>query len=187
MNKLSGSLMNAKLRKYIRTVSMVVMAALLVSCSGTDDFVDLQQFVESVKARPGAQIEAVPVFASYEAFSYGAASFRSPFDVPFVIPMIDGVAVARNVEPDLERVREPLESIALGELTMVGMLDRDRGIIALIRDNQNRVHRVPIGSYLGRNHGKVQAISATQLDVIEIVPSGDGAWVERPQTMTLQP
>ncbi len=178
--------MKFKLWNYIRTISLVVLTGLLVSCSRTGNFVDLQRFVESVKARPGAQIEAVPVFASYEAFSYGAASFRSPFDVPFVIPMIDGVAVARNVEPDLERVRGPLESIALGELTMVGMLVRDRGITALIRDNQNRVHRISIGNYLGRNHGKVHAISAAQTDLIEIVPSGDGAWVERPQTLMLQ-
>ena len=37
---------------------------------------------------------------------------------------------------------------------------------------------------MGRNHGRVISISETQIDLIEIVPSGAGGWIERPQTIS---
>ena len=48
------------------------------------------------------------------------------------------------------------------------------------------VHRVKIGDYLGTNHGKVVAISESQIDVVEIVTDGEGGWVERPRSLTLK-
>jgi type IV pilus assembly protein PilP len=48
------------------------------------------------------------------------------------------------------------------------------------------VHRLKVGDYLGRNDGRIVAISATQVDVVEIVPDGQGAWLERPRTITLK-
>ena len=89
------------------------------------------------------------------------------------------------MQPDLDRVREPLESFAIAELQMVGMLERSGAYIALIKDTQGQVHRVMVGNYMGRNHGRVISISASQLDLTEIVPSGAGGWVERPQSLTL--
>ena len=43
-----------------------------------------------------------------------------------------------------------------------------------------------IGNYVGRNYGRINSISETQLHIVEIVPSGSGGWMERPQTLTLQ-
>jgi len=45
---------------------------------------------------------------------------------------------------------------------------------------------VEIGNYIGRNYGRFDSISETQLYIVEIVPSGSGGWIERPQTLTLQ-
>jgi type IV pilus assembly protein PilP len=39
---------------------------------------------------------------------------------------------------------------------------------------------------MGRNHGRIVGIGERQIDVTEIVPTGDGGWIERPQTLTLQ-
>ncbi len=38
---------------------------------------------------------------------------------------------------------------------------------------------------MGRNHGRINAITDTQIDVVEIVPTGDGGWLERPQSILL--
>jgi len=48
------------------------------------------------------------------------------------------------------------------------------------------VHRVKVGDYLGRNHGKILAIDESKIDVMEIVPDGEGGWLERPRSLSLK-
>ena len=47
------------------------------------------------------------------------------------------------------------------------------------------VHRVKVGDYLGRNHGRITGIEENRVDVVEIVPDGEGGWLERPRTLSL--
>ncbi len=169
-----------------RNATLALFSLVLVSCGQSDNIGDLQSFVNEVKARPGEEVEPVPEFVPYEGFVYSAASMRSPFDIPLVIDNESTAVLSQDVEPDFERMREPLESQALSEMHMVGMLVRGGSYEALIEDAFGEVHRVGIGNYLGRNHGRIENISETQLNIIEIVPSGSGGWVERPQTLTLQ-
>lgn len=174
------------IREYSRVPIILTMSLLLAACARVENFGDLQSFVDGVNARPGAQVEPVPEFVPYEGFIYGAAALRSPFDVPLVIDTSSGVVLAEDVEPDFERQRELLENQSISELKMVGMLTRDGVIDALIEDGFGEVHRVAIGNYMGRNHGRIEQITETQLSAVEIVPNGSGGWVERPQTLLLQ-
>jgi type IV pilus assembly protein PilP len=48
------------------------------------------------------------------------------------------------------------------------------------------VHRVKVGDYLGRNHGRIVAIDEARVDVVEIVPDGEGGWLERPRSLALK-
>ncbi len=169
-----------------RALLIVTASLLLTACARVENFADLQTFVNEVNSRPGAEVEPVPVFQPYEGFIYGASSLRSPFDVPVEINNVSGIVPAEDVEPDLERPRELLESHSLSELAMVGMLTRSGIFQALIEDGFGEVHRVGIGNYVGRNYGRINSISETQLHIVEIVPSGSGGWMERPQTLTLQ-
>lgn len=170
----------------VRLSTLALMSLVLVACQRNDNLGDLQAFVDEVKSRPGEPVEPVPEFVPYEGFVYSAASLRSPFDIPLVIDNESTAVLSQDVEPDFERIREPLESQALSEMSMVGMLVRNGSYEALIEDAFGEVHRVGVGNYLGRNHGRIENISNTQLNIIEIVPSGSGGWVERPQTLTLQ-
>lgn len=170
----------------LRSVPLALAVLLLSACSRVDNFEDLRAYVEEVKGRPGAEVEPVPEFVPYEGFIYSAASLRSPFEIPIVIDGESGLLISQDVQPDFEREREPLEEHALSGLTMVGMLVRNDVYQALIEDALGVVHRVGVGNYLGRNHGRIESISQTQLQLMEIVPSGNGGWVERPQTLTLQ-
>jgi type IV pilus assembly protein PilP len=68
---------------------------------------------------------------------------------------------------------------------MVGTLSDDTGRFALIT-GAGGVHRVKVGDYLGRNDGKIVSISDSQVDVIEIVPDGEGGWLERPRSISLK-
>jgi len=158
----------------------------LTACSRVDNFNDLQAFVTEVKGRPGEAVEPVPEFVPYEGFIYSAASMRSPFEVPVTVDAETAALMSQNVQPDFERERDLLEEHALSGLTMVGMLVSNNVYEALIEDALGVVHRVRAGNYLGRNHGRIDSISETQVNLIEIVPSGAGGWVERPQTLTLK-
>jgi type IV pilus assembly protein PilP len=146
----------------------------------------LQEEVSTIVNRPPGAIEPPPAFVSYEAFDYSAASLRSPFDLPIDANAARGSQQNNEVMPDLNRTPEVLESFNIGNLVMVGTLARSGQRWALIRDETGNITRVGVGNYMGRNHGRIVAIGEVQIDVTEIVPTGDGGWIERPQTLTLQ-
>jgi len=72
-------------------------------------------------------------------------------------------------------------------LNMVGTIQREGdGLYALIKDNKLVIHRVLPGNFMGRNHGKILNITPGKIDLMELVPDGQGGWVERPRTVTLK-
>lgn len=173
--------------RQTRNILGACLSLLLAACAPVNNFSDLQAFIDEVNARPSAPVEPVPEFVPYEGFIYGAASLRSPFDIPIVIDTESGAVLSQDVEPDYDRIPDLLENQSLSELTMVGRLTTTTGVYeALIEDGFGEVHRVGVGDYMGRNYGRIELISDSQLNMIEIVPSGSGGWVERPQTLTLQ-
>lgn len=167
----------------LRRAQWLLLPALLAGCTPPDDMAELRDFARQQIERPPGDIEPLPRFVSYQPFTYGAAALRSPFDAPAEVGSV-ARADGEEVRPDDSRRREALEQFPIGSLGMVGSLGRGDRTWALIRDATGTVHRVTVGNYLGRNHGRVVSVSAFQVDVLEIVPSGDG-WVERPQTLTL--
>jgi type IV pilus assembly protein PilP len=93
-----------------------------------------------------------------------------------------------NIRPDQQRVKEYLETFRIENIAMVGTLSGyidDVTLWALVKDGQGEVHRVTAGNYLGRNFGRIIEISETQIDLIEIVPTGKENWVERPRVLIL--
>lgn len=168
-----------------RPLAGPLLLLLVAGCSGTDEMIALQDYVNSTVNRAPSAIEPLPQFVSYEPFTYSAASLRSPFDLPIDI---NELLRSRDnqVQPDLNRTPEMLERYNLGALTMMGTLARGGRMWALIRDETGEITRVSTGNYMGRNHGRIVNISETQIDLVEIVPTGSGGWVERPQTMLLQ-
>jgi type IV pilus assembly protein PilP len=68
---------------------------------------------------------------------------------------------------------------------MVGTLGNAAGRFALMR-GAGGVHRMKVGDYLGRNDGRIISITDAQVDVVELVPDGEGGWLERPRTIPLK-
>jgi len=169
-----------------KTGAIVLMCLALSACGDSKSMDDLQQYIVEVSLRPGGPVEPMPQFLPYEAFTYSAASMRGPFDVPIMAGTSVAQEPVNEVKPDFDRTPEELESFALSNLSMVGMITRGNTTIALIQDENGMIHRIGRGSYLGRNHGRVMSVAPTEIEIVEIVPSGDGGWVERPRTLTLQ-
>lgn len=157
----------------------------LLGCAG-DDFSDLDAFMEEKRARPGGIIAPIPTFKAYEAFAYSATTLRSPFDRPIEVREIAQLQAIASIKPDENRAKEFLEQFTFDSLHMVGTLERDDTNWTLIKDPDGGVHRVKLGNYLGRHHGKIVDMTDTYVAVVEIVSDGtpDG-WVERPRSIKL--
>ncbi len=166
-----------------RLVPAALIAVLLAGCSQQSDTRQLREQLAEIAARPAGAVEPLPTFEPYEAFTYSAASMRSPFDPPQLLVAADREQGPDMVQPDFNRRSEPLEAFSLNTLEMVGTFSRGSRVLALIRDEAGHVHRVGRGNYVGRNHGRVVAVAGDRVDLIEIVPSGDGGWIERPRTL----
>lgn len=174
----------------IKSLLIVLSATFaLGGCSGGDGFSDIDQFMEETKAKPRGKVEPLPEFKAYQSFTYSAANRRDPFTPPIdvVLSAVIEDKPANSVKPDFDRPKELLETFGLGALKMVGTLKRQEEdtLWALISDNDGGIHRVKLGQFMGKNHGRIVMIDESQLEMIEIVPNGRGGWLERPRSIAL--
>jgi len=169
----------------IRCLSMVVSLVVLAGCGGGDDFGDLDAYLDEMRLRAPGKIEPTPTIRSYPTFTYNAANLRSPFSPQVRIDLSGQKHGSSNVKPDPDRIKQYLEGFNIEQFEMVGTISNSAGSFALLR-GAGGVHRLKVGDYLGRNDGRIVAISGSQVDVVEIVPDGEGAWLERPRTLPLK-
>ena len=168
-----------------RLFSLGLMAA-LAGCDDAQSTAHLHAYLQAAPQSTSAFIAPVPSVEPARAVAYEASALRSPFQV-----VREGGSGSWQVsllvadELDIDRSRQFLEGLDLEQFEMVGTFSNDQGASALLRAD-GIVHRLKVGDYLGRNDGRIVAISATQVDVVEIVPDGEGAWLERPRTIPLK-
>ena len=171
--------------KGVRLVAIALGTLMLTGCGVSGDFDDLRSYMDEVRAKPKGSIEPLPAFLPYEAFTYSAASLRHPFQPPMKIDLTQRQKGTKDIRPDETRVKQFLEEFNIENFVMVGTLAKGEGNYALIKGGDG-VHRVKVGDYLGRNHGRIVEISEAEVDVLEIVPDGEGGWLERPRSLTLK-
>ena len=169
----------------ISILMLVVGFSLLAGCGAGGDFSDLRAYMDEVRARPKGSIEPLPTFKPYESFTYRASSLRSPFQPPVKIDVVTRQKGSAEIKPDETRVKQFLEGFNIETFEMVGTLRNERELYALV-NGAGGVHRVKVGDYLGRNHGKILVIDDSKIDVMEIVPDGEGGWLERPRSLSLK-
>ena len=168
----------------IKLFILVVTGFLISGCSS--DHADLQKYVDGVVARQKPKIEPLPEFKPYPIYVYEAGELRDPFEESaFAQQQADIIITGSGIRPPERDTREPLEDYPLDTLRMVGTLEQTGTIWALVRDGEGSIHRVKTGNYLGKNYGKIISINEHQVDILEIVPNGIGAYVERPAKIAL--
>lgn len=171
----------------VRSVGVLFLVFGLVSgCSVENNMLDLSAFMDEVNNRPRGAIEPLPSFQSYESFSYKAARLRDPFSPPVEFDMRElKVKSDHSIAPDMNRSKEYLEGFNLAALKMVGSIEKNASVWALINDSQGGIYTITNGNYLGRNHGKVINTLDGYVEIVEIVPDGQGGWLERPQRLAV--
>lgn len=178
--------MRGLLSQQLARLPVLLSIGLLVSvagCSSSSDHDDLQNWIASVKSEPKGTIEPLPPLRTYDAYVYNVTAKRSPFEPPVEVkPVHQGDP---NVRPDFAREKEYLESFSIDSLSMVGSLERNGVFWVLIKDGNGGINRVTVGNFLGKDHGRIVAVSPTQVDLVEIVSDGLGGWLQRPRTLKL--
>lgn len=172
---------------WIRVLFVTMTVIGLSGCVGDTQFTDLRAQMEEIKKRPKGNIEPPPEFKAYTSFAYSAAALRSPFSPPMDVELIEATGQKSAVKPDLDRPKEALEEFGIDSLSMVGTLNKPGNVLfALMQDTNGGLHRIAVGNYMGRNHGKVFNVTPQKVDVIEIVSDGQDGWIERPRTIALR-
>lgn len=167
--------MKASLTRVLCTLFFATVA--LGACSGDMD--DLDQYINTIKARPGGRIEPLPEITPYEVFTYiaDAEGHRSPF-VPDSPQAAAGMA-AGGTRPDPERSREFLEQFPLDTLRMVGTLQLGETHFGLVQTSDGLIHRVVPGNYMGQNDGRIVTVNESEIELVEIISDGIGGYLER--------
>lgn len=157
-----------------------------VGCSTGDPHADLRIFMKQVQNKPNTPIPELPTFAAYEAFTYGAANLRSPFEPPVIVPPKSREQrINIGVKPPKDHIKEYLERFSLASLSMVGTLQQNNQMWALIEDNSGGVHRVQVGDFMGSQWGQIESINDARIDITEIVSDGADGWLRRPRSIEL--
>jgi type IV pilus assembly protein PilP len=164
-----------------RAASMLAVAAALAGCGGESPQ-DLRAWMAEQGKGTRGKLDPVPQIKPYEPFAYNAFDLPDPFKPRKIEPTKGGSKLA----PDLARRREPLESFPLESLTMVGTLEKNRAMYALVRTPEKDVYQVRAGNYLGQDFGVIVGISDTDIRLKELVQDGAGDWTERTSSLQLQ-
>ena len=171
-------------------MKILILLSLLMMIVGCEDseMGDLQTYVSDTTAKPKGRIKPLPEFTPYSAFAYSASAQRSPFESPVLFE--EGASRSMNLvsPPDENRNPDPLERYSLGDLNLVGTLEKteEAGLKALVKTHSGSVHMIKEGHYMGKNNGRVISITESKLDLVEVVPNGSGGWISRPQSMGLK-
>ena len=156
--------------------------ALLAGCDSDPQLQALNDELQLIRQQAVPLADETPVAMPGLRFVASAPPLRDPFQPP------DQPASRPTGKPgsapDLDRPRQYLEGFAVDQFRMVGTLSLGAQTFALLRGTAG-VHRLAVGDYLGGDHGRVVAIHEGQLELVEIFPDGEGAWLERPRTLVL--
>jgi type IV pilus assembly protein PilP len=171
--------------KIMGWVVLIVMFSQITACSGRQD--DLNRYITEVKARPATPIPPIPPVRTYTPYKYEGLTGRDPFrqSTSEGSDQVAQSGPAKGPRPNLQRPREYLERFELDTLVMVGTFSKEASDWALIKDPDGVVHRVAVGNYLGKNHGKVNGISSDEVLLSEFIADGIGGWLVRDASIAL--
>ena len=165
--------------------SLLALAAGCTS-SGEDE---LQLWMQEERNAIRPQVTAIPEPGKFEPQFYLSERMIEPFSAEKMANASGSLAAtvvnSKLLEPELNRRKQPLEAYPLDTMRMVGSLNRDGKLVALVKVD-SLLYQVRSGSYLGQNYGRVNAITETDITLREIVQDPSGEWTERPAALQLQ-
>ena len=156
-------------------VQLLLMASVILLTACTRGNSDLQNWINEVKNRPAPPLEPLPLIVDPPVVVYSPDGLRDPFGRP----PLNRSASTGGPSPDLNRRRQPLEAFTLDSLSMVGTIGTGSNLIGLILAPDKVTYRVTPGVYIGQSDGRIVSVSPNLVELVELVPDGNGGWIER--------
>lgn len=169
--------------KYI--VPLLFGGCFLSGCDNQEKRQDDEAYIQRVKSKKIREVEPLPEIKPYEPFAYSAFTLRSPFSPPVSQEQTKKLSFEGGPHPDPNRRKEPLEAFPLDSLRMVGTIEKNKKLWALVVDPSGIIYRLTKGNYVGQNHGRIDSVTMDKIVLTEIVPDPSGGWRERPASMGL--
>jgi len=160
---------------------VLVLASVLLAACGGESHQDLRAWMAEQGKTAKGKLDPLPQMTPYEPFAYNAFDLPDPFKPRKIEP-----SKTSKLSPDLGRRKEPLEAYPLESLNMVGTMEKERTVYAIVRTPERDLYQVRAGNYLGQNFGVVTAINENEIKLRELVQDGAGDWTERSSTLQLQ-
>ncbi|MGC4394776.1 pilus assembly protein PilP [Hydrogenophaga sp. T2] len=163
-----------------------VMVLAGCTSSGQDE---LQAWMQAERNAIRPSVQPISEPTRFVPQPYGAERLIPPFSTEKLASLLRGAqtvsaASSALIEPELARRRQPLEAFPLDAMSMVGSLNRNGQLVALVKIDR-LLYQVRPGNYLGQNYGRVTRITETEVVLREIVQDAAGEWIERPTALQL--
>jgi type IV pilus assembly protein PilP len=172
---------NAAYKMLFRISAICLVSLGLVACNG-DEGDDLDNFIKNSAKDMRPQIKPLPEVKPYLALQYNADGKLSD---PFRARKASNKN--SNLQPNLNRPKEPMEAYPLESVKYVGLLSKAKLTYALLLTPDNGVQQVKVGNYVGQNFGMVTNITDSEVVLKEIVQDElSGDWIERVSSLALQ-
>jgi len=162
-------------------VASVTLGVSLTGC--IQDTSDLDVYFEKHRAKQAKAIDPIPEVKPYLRYVY-PVNEKDPFDVSMLAPS-EVPVVESGVQVDTTRVKEFLEGFPLDGLEMVGTVNKDEQLWALIKIPDGGVQSVKAGNYLGQNYGKILSVSDAEIALSETVSNGLGGYKKQENRLLL--
>jgi len=174
--------------RILKLTTITATSLVIISCE--KDMNDLVTQINTIKTQPAGRIDEIPEFVPYQNYEYAAQNLRDPFVISSTDVLEDTREILDNItsgiKPDIDRVKEALESFPLDTLRFKGTVTTIEGTKwALVFAPDNTIHRVIEGYHIGKNHGRIFSVEDNQIQLTEIVPDGLGNYIEREAALAL--
>ena len=161
-----------------------------LSGSGPTGEDELRQWMADQLATTKPRITPLTDPKQFQPQAYTGESGNQTFNQIKLTPALrrDFFQVASNglvIAPEMARRKESLEAFPLDAMTMVGSLNKTGTPTALLKVD-NLLYQVRLGNYLGQHYGQITKLSATAVELREIVQDATGDLMERTASLDLQ-
>lgn len=165
---------------------LLVMLASLSACGDSEE-TEIRAWMEAERKEIKVVTPKLSEPKVYVPISYEGKSSIDPFDPAKLLVVLARLKAesSNGIKPDMERRREALEAFPLDSLKMVGTIEKNKVVYALVQADKT-VYQVKAGGYVGQNFGKITKIDEDAIDITEIVQDAAGDWVEREAKLELQ-
>ena len=173
----------------LRYMGIVMSVFVLASCADSSQE-ELQQWMGEQRNQIKPRVTPIAEPKKFSPQAYIGELGSDPFSSLKLTQALrqqsaTATSNAALVAPELNRRKEPLESMPLDGMHMVGSLNKSGQLVALVKVD-NLLYQVRPGNYLGQNYGRIVKVSETEVVLREIVQDAAGEWIERAAALQLQ-